>query len=106
VTPSEPLLVQAQLLVRDGKLDEALPVIHRFLEQRPDSPDGRAVLGFILFKQSKPAEALREYGEAAKYRRPSAFESKIIGLSEAMLNDYASADPWLARSLELNPKDL
>jgi tetratricopeptide (TPR) repeat protein len=106
VTPSEPLLVQAQLLVRDGKLDEALPVIHLFLEQRPDSPDGHAVLGFILFKQSKPAEALREYGEAVKYRSPSAFEMKAMGLSEAMLNDYASADSWLAKSLDLNPKDL
>jgi tetratricopeptide (TPR) repeat protein len=94
------------LLVRDGKLDEALSVIHRFLEQRPDSPDGHAVLGFILFKQSKPSEALREYEEAAKIRPLSAFESKIIGLSKAMLNDYASADRWLARSLELNSKDL
>jgi Flp pilus assembly protein TadD len=94
------------LLVRDGKLDEALPVIHRFLEQRPDSADGHAVLGFILFKQSKPAEALREYGETAKLRRPSAFESKIMGLSAAMLNDYADADLWLSRSLALDPRDL
>lgn len=92
--------------MHDGKLDEALPVIRRFLEQRPDSPDGHAVLGFILFKQSKPAEALREYGEASKVRLPSAFESKIMGLSEAMLNDYESADKWLARSLQMNPKDL
>jgi tetratricopeptide (TPR) repeat protein len=94
------------LLVREGKLDEALPVIHRFLEQRPNSADGHAVLGFILFQQSKPTEALREYGEAAKIRPPSAFESKIMGLSKAMLNDYAGADTWLARSLELNPQDL
>jgi tetratricopeptide (TPR) repeat protein len=94
------------LLVHDGKLDEALPVIRRFLEQQPDSPDGHAVLGFILFKQSKPAEALREYEEAAKIRPPSAFESKIMGLSAAMLNDYASGDKWLARSFQMNPKDL
>jgi len=106
VGPSKPLLVQAQLLVREGKLDEALPVIRRFLGQRPDSPDGHAVLGFILFKQSQPAEALREYGEAAKLRPPSAFESRIMGLCEAMRNDYASADSWLSRSHELNPQDL
>ena len=104
--PSEPLLVQAQLLVRDGKLDEALPVIHRFLERQPGSADGHAVLGFILFKQSKPAEAWREYEEAAKIRPPSAFESKIMGLSAAMLNDYASADLWLSRSFHLDPHNL
>lgn len=103
---AEPLLVQAQLLVHDGKLDQALPVIHRFLEQHPNSPDGHAVLGFILFKQAKPADALHEYGEAAKIRPPSAFESKVMGLSAAMLEDYASADRWLARSFELNPRDL
>jgi len=94
------------LLVRDGKLDEALPVIHRFLEQRPNSPDGHAVLGFILFKQSRPAEALREYGETAKLRPPSAFEWKIMGLSAAMLKDYANADLWLSRSFHLDPHDL
>ena len=106
VTSPEILLVQARSLVREGNLDAALPVIHQFLEQRPNSPDGHAVLGFILFKQSKPAEALREYGETAKLRRPSAFESKIMGLSEAMLNDYASADLWLSRSFALDPHDL
>jgi len=92
--------------VREGKLDEALPVIHRFLEQHPDSPDGHAVLGFILFKESKPAEALREYGETAKLRSPSAFEAKIMGLSAAKLNDYASADQWLSRSFRLDSHDL
>jgi len=102
----ELLLVQASSLVREGKLDEALPVIHRFLEKRPNSPEGHAVLGFILFKQSQPAEALREYGEAAKLRPPSAFESKIMGLSAAMLNDYANADRWLSRSFQLDPHDL
>lgn len=106
VAASDPLLVQARSLVREGKLDEALPVIHRFVEQHPNSSDGHAVLAFILFKQSKPADALREYGEAANLRPPSAFESKIMGLSAAMLNDYAGADQWLARSLKLNPQDL
>ena len=100
------LLAQAQSLVRAGKLDEALPVIHRFLAQHPESADGHAVLGFILFKQAKPAEALHEYQEAAKIRPPSAFESKIMGLSAAMLNDSAGADHWLARSFELNPRDI
>ena len=105
-TSPEPLLVQASSLVREGKLDEALPIIHRFLDARPDSPDGHAVLGFILFKQSQPAEALREYGKTAKLRPPSAFECRIMGLSAAMLKDYASADLWLSRSFHLDPHDL
>ena len=106
ITPPQLLLAQASSLVREGKLDDALPVIHRFLELRPDSPDGHAVLGFILFKQSQPAEALREYGETAKLRLPTAFEWKIMGLSAAMLKDYASAERWLSRSLHLDPHDL
>ncbi|MGE5645665.1 MAG: tetratricopeptide repeat protein [Acidobacteriota bacterium] len=100
------LLARAQSLVRDGKLDEALPLIQRFLKERPASAEAHAVLGFIFFRQSKPSEALREYSEAAKYRKPTAFESKIAGLSHAMLEDYSSADRDLTRALELNPKDL
>ena len=106
VNPSTQLLVQAQVLVRDGKLEEALPIIHRFLEQQPESAEGHAVLGFILFQQSKPSEALREYEETAKKRPLSALESEVMGLTEAMLGDDASADSWLARAYELNPKDL
>ena len=64
------------------------------------------MLGFILFKQSRPAEALREYGETAKLRPPSTFEWKIMGLSAAMLKDYANADLWLSRSFHLDPHDL
>ena len=64
------------------------------------------MLGFILFKRSKPADALREYGETAKTRAPTAFESKIMGLSEGMLKDYSSADKWLSKSLALDPHDL
>ncbi len=45
-------------------------------------------------------------GKPRSYAWPSAFESKIMGLSAAMLNDYASADLWLSRSLALDPRDL
>ena len=85
--------------MRDGKLDEALPVIHRFLDNGPTLRTDTPCSG--LFSSSNPGlrRRLREYGEAAKLRPPSAFESKIMGLSEAMLNDYASADLWLSRSL-------
>lgn len=106
VTPSDPLLAQASSLVRAGNLEGALPVIRQFLAQHPNSPDGHAVLAFIFFKQSKPAEALREYGETAKRRPPSAFEAKIMGLSAAMLKDYASADLWLSKSHRQDPHDL
>ena len=99
-------LAQAQLLVRDGKLEEALPRVRAYLKRRPDSADGHALLGFILFKQSKPAEALREYSEASKHRAPTAFEFKIAALCYAMQEDYGNASRWLARSLELNPRDL
>jgi tetratricopeptide (TPR) repeat protein len=99
-------LSRAQVLVGDGKLAEALPLVRQFVNERPASPEGRALLGFILFKQSKPSEALREYSEMAKHRSPTAFEAKIIGLNHAMLNEYSSADRWLSGSLQQNPKDL
>jgi Flp pilus assembly protein TadD len=100
------LLARAQALLQAGKLDEALPLLQKYLKGRPDSPDGHTALGFILFKQSKAAESLREYAQAARYRGLTAFELKIVGLNYAMLEDYPNADRGLTRSLELNPGDL
>jgi tetratricopeptide (TPR) repeat protein len=104
--PPEKLLAQAQALLRQGKPAEALPLIQQYLKNRPDSPDGHVTFGFIFFKQSKAAESLHEYAEAAKYRNLTAFELKIVGLNYAMLEDYPNADRGLTRSLELNPRDL
>jgi len=108
-TPSDSyakLMAQAQALLRDGKPAEALPLIRQYLKARPDSPEGHAALGFVFFKQSKAADSLREYAEAAKYRNLTAFELKIVGLNYAILEDYPNADRGLTRSLELNPGDL
>jgi tetratricopeptide (TPR) repeat protein len=100
------LLAQAQRLLQEGKPDDALPLVRQYLKERPDSPDGHTVLGFIFFKQSRSAESLREYSEAAKHRNLTAFELKIVALNYAMLEDYANADRGLTKSLELNPRDL
>jgi Flp pilus assembly protein TadD len=103
---SERLLVQAQLLLRDGKLTEALPLVQQLLKDRPDSPDGHVMLGFIFFKQSKAADSLREYLKAAALRDLTAFELKIVALNYAMLEDYQNADRGLTRAIEMNPRDL
>jgi len=105
-SPSESLLAQAEVLLQDGMPAEALPLVRQYLKEQPDSPDGHVALGFILFKQSKAAESLREYSEAAKYRNLTAFELKIAALNYAMLEDYPNADRGLTESLEMNPGDL
>lgn len=102
----ESLLARAQLLLRDGKTTEALPLVQRYVKERPDLPDGHSMLGFIFFKQSKAADSLGEYLEAAKHRNLTAFELKIVALNYAMLEDYANADRGLTRVLEMNPRDL
>ncbi len=103
---SERMLAQAQLLLQKGKTAEALPLVQQYLKDLPDSPDGHAMLGFIFFKQSKAADSLREYLEAAKHRNLTAFELKIVALNYAMLEDYANAGRGLTRVLEMNPRDL
>jgi Flp pilus assembly protein TadD len=100
------LLDRAQALVQAGKFSDALPAVESYLKERPDSPDAHALRGFILFKQSKPAEALREYSETAKRRPPTAFELKIVALCYAMQEDYTNAGRWLSQAFELRPRDL
>ena len=103
---SDTQLAAAESLIRQEKWPEGETAIRQYLRARPDSPDAHALLGWVLFKETKPQESLREYSLAAKYRKSSAFELKIVALDYAMLQDFENADRWLTTSLEQNPMDL
>jgi tetratricopeptide (TPR) repeat protein len=92
-------------LVAKGELDPADRAVRQYLDQRPNSPDGHFLRGYILFRAGKPQDSLLEYTEGAKYRDPSASDLKVAALDYVLLGDYADADTWLTRSLQRDPKD-
>ena len=100
-----PLLVLARSLVAKGELDSADRAVRQYLDQRPNSPDGHFLLGYILFRAGKAQDSLPQYTEGAKYRDPGASDLKVVALDYVLLGDYADADTWLTRSLQRDSKD-
>jgi len=98
-------LAHAQALLNQGSFAEAESVARRFLETNRQSADGHYLLGYILFKEQKPKESLDEYNAGKQTRPPGAIESKVIGCDYFLLEDYTSADDWLKKSIEMNPRD-
>jgi tetratricopeptide (TPR) repeat protein len=99
------LLAEAKSEADGGSLEKAGQTVRRYLEAHPESADGHFLLGLILFKQGKPRESLSEYTEGAKHHDPGAADLKIVALNYVLLGDYTSADHWLTRSVQGNPKD-
>jgi tetratricopeptide (TPR) repeat protein len=98
-------LAEARTEANSGSLEKADHAVRTFLEAHPDSADAQFFLGLVLFKQGNPKESLSEYTKGARHRDPSAADLKIVALNYVLLADYASADHWLTKSVERNPKD-
>jgi tetratricopeptide (TPR) repeat protein len=98
-------LAEARSEANNGSLEKAHHAVGTYLQSDPDSADAHFLLGLILFKQGRPKESLSEYTDGARHRDPDAADLKIVALDYVLLADYASADHWLTRSVERNPKD-
>jgi tetratricopeptide (TPR) repeat protein len=98
-------LAEARFEADRGSLETAESAVRSYLDAHPESGDGHFLRGLILFRQGKPTESLAEYTEGAKHHDPGAPDLKIVALNYVLLGDYPSADHWLTRSLQSNPKD-
>jgi tetratricopeptide (TPR) repeat protein len=96
-------LTTIQALVESGKLAEAETETRQYLDTHQNSADAHFLLGYVLFKQNKPKPSLAEYAQGVRYRAPGALELEVIGSDYFLLEDYATADRWLTRSVEKDP---
>lgn len=87
------------------KLSEAEAAARLYLQAHGDSADAHYQLGYILFKENKPKESLAEYDAAGRLRPPTAIDLEVIGGDYFLLENYASADKWLTRSVEGDPNN-
>ncbi len=101
----EPALLEVQSLVDAGKLNDAESAARRYLETHQSSADAHYLLGYILFREGNPKLSLAEYTEGERYRAPSALDLEVIGSNYFLMEDYAAADQWLSKSVELAPND-
>ena len=100
-----PRLVEAQALVDLGKLSEAEAAVRRYLDTNRESADGHYLLAYILFREQNPKASIEEYTAATRYRAPSPLDWRVVGCDYFLLEDYASADKWLTKSVETDPRD-
>ena len=126
-------LAKAESLTKKEQLDEAEIVVREDLKIAPDSAAAHFLLGYILYKQiqtqakridpnpnavyaapkksliqlseKNAKESLAEFTAGARYRRPSAFDLKIVAMDYILLGDFIDADKWLTRSLQSNTTD-
>ena len=98
-------LIEAQASVDAGNLSEAEKTVRRYLADNANSADGHYLLGYVLFRQGNPKASLEEYRQGALYRTPVALDLEVMGCDYFLLEDYAAADQWLTKSVELDPRD-
>lgn len=126
-------LAKAESLMDTGQLNEAEVVVRQDLKRAPDSADAHFLLGHILYREiqagakqtdpnpnavyaappkslielseKKAKESLTEFTAGARYRKPSAFDLKIVAMDYVLLGDSIDADKWLTQSLQWNPND-
>ena len=99
------LLRSARTLADAGDLEKARTIVAEYLGSHADSGEAHFLLGYILFKQQKSSESLAAYTEGAKHATPGSEDLKVVALNYVLLGDYASADHWLTRSVEFDPRD-
>jgi Flp pilus assembly protein TadD len=120
-------LARARTMADQGKLQGAEDAVRHFLAAHPTSGDAHFLLGYILFQQlhqqaqnfesslvdsslakirnERASKSLAEFTEGAKYRKPTAFDLKIVALDYVLLGDYPDADRWLSESVQWDPTD-
>lgn len=94
-----------QFLVSEEKLDLAEAKIRRILSQDPSILEARYLLGYLLAKQKKYAEAVKEF-QAALEVDPEYYEA-LFGLSLAYKENGQAEEAILGfkRMLDLDPRD-
>src|ERR1700683_2106513 len=69
---SDALLFEGKSLANVGKFAEADAVLRRYAIRHADSADAFFMLGFVLHREDKPADSLKEYTQAATLATPKA----------------------------------
>jgi Flp pilus assembly protein TadD len=124
-------LAEARADLDKGMVKQSEFLVRHYLDPHPNSAEAHFLLGLILFreiqeqakvqapsenvkilepadslsKEERAKASLAEFTAGAKYRKPSAFDLKIVALDYVLLADYMDADKWLTRSVEADPKD-
>ena len=101
----ENTLTQAQTLLDAGKFREAEGALRTYLVDNDLSATAHEMLAYVLLRENKPADSLKEYTRAASIETPSANMLEHVGQDYVLLGDWADADKWTLRAVQINSAD-
>ncbi|HTJ30927.1 MAG TPA: tetratricopeptide repeat protein [Acidobacteriaceae bacterium] len=101
--PASGLPDGVQALIDKGQFHDAEQALRGYLKQNDHSAAAHELLAYALLRQNKPRESLEEYTRSAAIERPSAEMLERVGQDYVLLNDYADADAWTLRAVQMEP---
>jgi Flp pilus assembly protein TadD len=105
VSPQAGSLAAARQLVHDGQFAQADAMLRPLIAADPKAAEPHYLLAYILLREDKPTESLKEYTSAAALRAPTATELRNVALDYVLLKALPEADQWMSRSLAMDAND-
>ncbi|MDH3212920.1 MAG: tetratricopeptide repeat protein [Myxococcales bacterium] len=88
---------------KDGRLDEALDLLRRHLDERPNYVSGLIVLGRCFLDQENDAEARETFTRVLAVDAEHIIALRALGEIAERSGDPASARQWFTRLLDIDP---
>jgi len=98
-------LADVQAMLDAGKFHEAEGALRVYLRDNDLSATAHGMLAYALLRENKPADSLKEYTRAASIEKPSASMLEHVGQDYVLLGDWADADKWTLRAVQMSPSD-
>lgn len=98
-------LARARALLGTPRWHEADALAKQYVAEHPDSADGHALLGLVLYREHQPRASMAEILKASELAELTAFDLRIFALDCAAIPDLPEAERWLLRSIEKDDKD-
>jgi len=93
------------VLIKQGKLNEAVSILENVLKNRPNDSNAHSALGFALAQQGKLKEAAAHFGEARRIRPDDPQARFNLGVAYTKLDRLDDAILEFKAALELDPNN-
>ncbi len=98
-------LTHAEILRKQGKLDEAIIAIRKAIEVRPNFPEAQDLFGRILLEMGNFSEAENVLKQAVKGDPSSVIYHNDLGLLYMAMNRFSDAIDRFRKAFELDPSN-
>lgn len=98
-------LADVQAMLDAGRFREAEDTLRVYLRDNDLSATAHAMLAYALLRENNPADSLKEYTRAAAIQTPTAPMLEHVGQDYVLLGDWADADKWTLRAVQMDPAD-